>query len=59
MRITRSTCYNKPAISIDDTALVGKMVASSVGFEAYGYRRMHAALRHRRHPYVAIATSFV
>ena len=47
MGIARSTYYDKPAISIDDTALVETMVAISESFEAYGYRRMRAALRHR------------
>ena len=47
MGIARSTYYDKPAISIDDTALVETMVAISESFEAYGYRRMQAALRHR------------
>ena len=47
MGIARSTYYDKPAISIDDTALVETMVMISDSFEAYGYRRMRAALRHR------------
>ena len=47
MGIARSTYYDKPAISIDDTALVETMAAISESFEAYGYRRMQAALRHR------------
>ncbi len=47
MGIARSTYYDKPAISIDDTALVETMAAISDSFEAYGYRRMQAALRHR------------
>jgi len=47
MGIARSTYYDKPAISIDDTALVETMVVISDSFEAYGYRRMQAALRHR------------
>ena len=47
MGISRSTYYDKPAISIDDTALVETMAAISESFEAYGYRRMQAALRHR------------
>ena len=46
MGIARSTYYDRPAVSIDDTALVETMVAISDGFEAYGYRRMQAALRH-------------
>ena len=47
MGISRSTYYDKPAVCIDDTALVETMAAISEGFEAYGYRRMQAALRHR------------
>jgi putative transposase len=47
MGIARSTYYDKPATSIDDTALVETMAAISDSFEAYGYRRMQAALRHR------------
>ncbi|GLK86849.1 phage integrase central domain-containing protein [Ancylobacter defluvii] len=39
--------YDKPAIRINDTALVETMAAISESFEAYGYRRMQAALRHR------------
>ena len=45
MGIARSTYYDRPALSIDDTALVGRMVAISDNFETYGYRRMQAALR--------------
>jgi putative transposase len=45
MRIARSTYYDRPAVSSDDTALVERMVAISDGFEAYGYRRIQAALR--------------
>ena len=47
MGIARSTFYDRPAVSIDDTALVETMVAISDSFEAYGYRRMQAALRHQ------------
>jgi len=47
MGIARSTYYDKSAANIDDTALVETMVAISESFEAYGYRRMQAALRHR------------
>lgn len=46
MGIARSTFYDRPAVSIDDTALVERMVGISDNFEAYGYRRMQAALRH-------------
>lgn len=47
MGIARSTYYDQPAVSIDDTALVETMAAIVDSFEAYGYRRMQAALRHR------------
>ena len=46
MGIARSTYYDKPAINIDDTALVETMAAISESFEAFVYRRMQAALRH-------------
>ena len=36
--IARSTYYDRPALSFDDTALVAK----EDYFEAYGYRRMQA-----------------
>lgn len=43
----RALCYcDKPAISIDDAALVETMVTISESFEAYGHRRMQAAPRH-------------
>jgi putative transposase len=45
MGIARSTFYDRPAVSFDDTALVERMAAISNSFEAYGYRRMQAALR--------------
>jgi hypothetical protein len=44
-------CYEKEAISINDTALIETMVAVSDGFEACGCRRMRAAWR--RHGLVA------
>lgn len=47
MGIARSTYYDQPAISFDETALVQAMVGIADRFEAYGYRRMQAALRHR------------
>ena len=43
----RSTCYREPKGSADDTALVEAMHAIKDEFEAYGWRRMQAALRHR------------
>ena len=47
MGIARSTYYNEPKGSADDTALVEAMHAIKDEFEAYGWRRMQAALRHR------------
>ena len=47
MGIARSTYYDKPKGSADDTALVEAMHAIKDEFEAYGWRRMQAALRHR------------
>ncbi len=47
MGIARSTCYSEPTASADDTALVEAMHAIKDEFEAYGWRRMQAALRHR------------
>ena len=47
MGIARSTYYDQPTVSIDDTGLVETMVAIADSFEAYGYRRMQAALRQR------------
>ena len=47
MGIARSTYYSEPAGSADDTALVEAMHAIKDEFEAYGWRRMQAALRHR------------
>jgi transposase-like protein len=45
MGIARSTFYDKPQASGDDTALVEAMHAIKDEFEAYGWRRMQAALR--------------
>ncbi|MDE0388358.1 MAG: IS3 family transposase [Rhodospirillales bacterium] len=47
MGIARSTYYDEPKGSADDTALVEAMHAIKEEFEAYGWRRMQAALRHR------------
>ena len=47
MGIARSTYYDKPKGSADGTALVEAMHAIKDEFEAYGWRRMQAALRHR------------
>jgi len=45
MGIARSTFYDAPAATQDDTALVEAMHAVKDEFEAYGWRRMQAALR--------------
>ena len=47
MGIARSTCYREPQSPVDDTALVEAMHAIKDEFEAYGWRRMQAELRHR------------
>ena len=47
MGIARSTYYDQPKGSADGTALVETMHAIKDEFEAYGWRRMQAALRHR------------
>ena len=47
MGVARSTCYRASKGSADDTALVEAMHAIKDEFEAYGWRRMQAALRHR------------
>jgi putative transposase len=45
MGIARSTFYEAPAMATDDTALVEAMHAIKDEFEAYGWRRLQAALR--------------
>ena len=47
MGIARSTFYDLPPVRIDDTILIAQMKAIGDEFEAYGYRRMAAELRHR------------
>ncbi|MEQ9152364.1 MAG: IS3 family transposase [Parvibaculum sp.] len=44
MGIPRSTYYDAPKRAVDDTALVEAMHAIKDDFEAYGWRRMQAAL---------------
>ncbi|GLS42906.1 putative transposase [Methylobacterium brachythecii] len=44
---SRSTYYDVPTRVTDDTALVEAMAAIGDTFEAYGWRRMQAALRHQ------------
>lgn len=45
MGIARSTYYDAPRTEVDDTALVEAMAAICDEFEAYGWRRVQAALR--------------
>ncbi len=45
MEIARSTYYDEPRRVLDDTPLVEAMIAISDAFEAYGWRRVQAALR--------------
>jgi putative transposase len=47
MGLARSTYYDPPARAVDDTALVEAMCRITDEFEAYGYRRLGAALRHQ------------
>lgn len=47
MGIARSTLYDAPRTAFDDTALVEAMAAICDEFEAYGWRRVVAALRQR------------
>lgn len=47
MGLPRSTFYDAPAAPLDDAEVVGRMQAICDEFEAYGYRRVGAALRHQ------------
>lgn len=47
MGLSRSTYYDKSSSAADDAAIVATMVAICDEFEAYGYRRVGAELRHR------------
>lgn len=47
MNIGRSTYYDTPAAGVDDGALVVAIAAICDEFEAYGWRRVRAALRQR------------
>jgi hypothetical protein len=47
MGIARSTCYDEPSASHDDTAVVEAIAGICDEFEAYGWRRVRAELRHR------------
>ena len=47
MGLPRSTFYDVPATPLDDTEIVGRMQTICDEFEAYGYRRVGAELRHQ------------
>ena len=47
MGLPRCTYYDVPSLPTDDAALVATMRAICDEFEAYGYRRVGAELRHR------------
>ena len=47
MGLSRSTYYDAPSLPTDGAALVATMIAICDEFEAYGYRRVGAELRHR------------
>ena len=47
MGLPRSTFYDAPSIQADDTEIVARVRAICDEFEAYGYRRVGAALRHQ------------
>ena len=44
---TRSTFYDTPSVQASDAIVVAEMKAICDEFEAYGYRRIDAELRHR------------
>jgi putative transposase len=47
MSLSRSTFYDVPATTADDAEIVARITAICDEFEAYGYRRVGAALRHQ------------
>jgi putative transposase len=47
MGVARSTFYDAPAVNIDDVEIAGRMQMICDEFEAYGYRRVGAELRHQ------------
>ena len=47
MGLSRSTYYDAPAVQADDGEIVAAMTTICDEFEAYGYRRVGAELRHR------------
>jgi len=47
MNLSRSTFYDAPAAKADDVEIVARITAICDEFEAYGYRRVGAELRHQ------------
>jgi len=47
MGLPRSTYYDAPPVKVDDAEIVTAITAICDEFEAYGYRRVGAELRHR------------
>ena len=47
MSLSHSTFYDVPATTADDAEIVARITAICDEFEAYGYRRVGAALRHQ------------
>ena len=47
MGLSRSTYYDAPTVQADDGEIVATMTTICDEFEAYGYRRVGAELRHR------------
>jgi putative transposase len=47
MGLPRSTFYDAPVVQVDDAELVARITAICDAFEAYGYRRVGAELRHQ------------
>jgi putative transposase len=47
MALPRSTYYDGPSYKADDAEIIATMMAICDEFEAYGYRRIGAELRHR------------
>lgn len=47
MGVARSTFYDAPAVNLDDVEIADRMQMICDEFEAYGYRRVGAELRHQ------------
>jgi putative transposase len=47
MHLPRSTYYDAPPVKADDAEIVAAITAICNEFEAYGYRRVGAELRHQ------------